>query len=837
MVFFLQESSEKQCSAITIGQQSSCDDSMGDITAQNVHILLEQLPRDNVSDLRNGSNIMENDQTLDGIVPENINNTLEQQLSCDDSLGNNTCSYSVESNSITPIADIDQTDPCFDINSMEIIYVDNNDFLPQYAELKTDCDYSQAGSQSQINIISIEIVNTGEPSLSLEQKSLDSLKKNITESPGSLDSDETFYENISLSPKINDPVYEPSSNDSYSEAPIDTSDNMSVLGEINENIMAENEAEELGRPKRGRKRKFTGQTFKTKKKLQYANKDYYTEKGKYVASKTFLSNYKCSCGKCGNLVSEEKRRHLFDSFYKLANYDAQTGFLAARVQEHPIKRKRNKNSTKRSFTRTYSIDRITVCKDFFINTLRVSSKRINTALNKYRNGDVKDERGVQQGGQNKLSDVVTASIINHIKKFPTYKSHYCRSQTESRYLNYDITERKMYELFRDEHMETKVSFTCHKKIFYDNFNLRRKPRIKDTCSKCDTFNAKQQNVLRENDKEQLVLEHNQHLEEADQARKELKRDFETSKQNESIQTLTYDMEKTLPLPNIPTNLVFYKRQLWLYNEGIHCGNKAYCFIWKEGEAGRGGQEVGSCLKRFIELFLKQNTETLIMWSDSCGGQNRNIKVVLMLKFILSRHPTLKTIYFKYLVPGHSYLPNDSDFSDIEKALKLNQRIYTMQDYINIMKSCRRKNPLIITEMSGSQFFSVGDLEKEIVNRKIDVSKNKISWLKTKVIKLVKEKPFSIFLKYSHDENDEFHEVLLQKNVKRQAPASFKSDLQILWPNGKEISNLKLQDIKSLMPFIPMDAKAFYKNLKGMNFDDDLDGFGNQLDFEPDDEET
>ncbi|CAF4947233.1 unnamed protein product [Pieris macdunnoughi] len=103
------------------------------------------------------------------------------------------------------------------------------------------------------------------------------------------------------------------------------------------------------------------------------------------------------------------------------------------------------------------------------------------------------------------------------------------------------------------------------------------------------------------------------------------------------------MEKTLPLPRIPTNVVFYKRQLWLYNCGVNVSstNEGYCFVWVEGEAGRGAQEVGSCMIKFIKEIMRPNVERLSLWSDSCGGQNRNIKMVLLLKVILASHPTLK----------------------------------------------------------------------------------------------------------------------------------------------------------------------------------------------------
>lgn len=58
-----------------------------------------------------------------------------------------------------------------------------------------------------------------------------------------------------------------------------------------------------------------------------------------------------------------------------------------------------------------------------------------------------------------------------------------------------------------------------------------------------------------------------------------------------------------------------------------------------------------------------------------------------------KKPNSESITFKYLIPGHTYLPNDKDFGDIERALKFNQWIYTPEDYIHIMHMCKKKNPL------------------------------------------------------------------------------------------------------------------------------------------------
>jgi hypothetical protein len=68
-----------------------------------------------------------------------------------------------------------------------------------------------------------------------------------------------------------------------------------------------------------------------------------------------------------------------------------------------------------------------------------------------------------------------------------------------------------------------------------------------------------------------------------------------------------------------------------------------CNVWDEGEAGSDAQEVGSCLVKHVMGTLSNNVKHLILWSDSCSGQNRNIKLTLMLKALLNDHPTLQKI--------------------------------------------------------------------------------------------------------------------------------------------------------------------------------------------------
>lgn len=185
--------------------------------------------------------------------------------------------------------------------------------------------------------------------------------------------------------------------------------------------------------------------------------------------------------------------------------------------------------------------------------------------------------------------------------------------------------------------------------------------------RCDRFKASTSGATSGKQAELLKKEHKEHLDHAYKLRDQMKNDLARAKKDSSVETLTFDLEKTHCLPRLPTSIVYYKRQLNLHNLFF----KGFFYIWLEHEAGRRTQEVESCLKKFIDEHLKPNITELILWADSCGGQNtsRSIKMVVILLHILHTKENLTKITIRFLQPGHTYLPNDSEFGNVECALK------------------------------------------------------------------------------------------------------------------------------------------------------------------------
>lgn len=130
-------------------------------------------------------------------------------------------------------------------------------------------------------------------------------------------------------------------------------------------------------------------------------------------------------------------------------------------------------------------------------------------------------------------------------------------------------------------------------------------------------------------------------------------------------------------------------------------------MWSENVASRGAQEVASCLLKHLNNNLPDEVEAAILYSDSCGGQNRNIKMSLMLKQFLSMHYTLKTITQKFFVPGHSFNSCDRSFAIIERAKKFTDNIFIPDHWMEMVREAKKNEPFFtVIKMYRGDFFFI-----------------------------------------------------------------------------------------------------------------------------------
>ena len=257
-----------------------------------------------------------------------------------------------------------------------------------------------------------------------------------------------------------------------------------------------------------------------------------------------------------------------------------------------------------------------------------------------------------------------------------YQSHYSRKDNQYRnYLPPTLRMSTMYEKYVcncNENDCTPLSIFVFRRIFNTKFNLHFRHPQSDTCQKCDLFNNKIRCLSEGEEKNTVRRDIIIHQEMAEKAKEKMKEDTLDAHTNPNKRVLVFDLQKTLPTPVLSTGIAYYKRQMWTYNLGIHDENlkTGFMYVWSEEQASRGTQEIGSCILEHVFQHIPETVTHLILYSDICGGQNRNIKMSLMLQYILHKSPFLKTIEEKFFVPGHSFSSCDRDFAVIEKAKKI-----------------------------------------------------------------------------------------------------------------------------------------------------------------------
>lgn len=560
---------------------------------------------------------------------------------------------------------------------------------------------------------------------------------------------------------------------------------------------------------------------KVRKIKRNSGKRYCSQTGNIVHEKIF-ENKDCGCrNACTKNYNEEERKNIFEKFWGLADFNKQNVLLHEAVERKIVERRRptNGKGSLRNFSFRYLLSskngKIPVCKKFFLDTFKVSEGRLKRVLNSANVGN--DMRGRMAGSSRQLPEEAKKQVQNHIKSFPIFESHYTRSHNPNRrYLHPDLTIKKMfnlYELHCEENGIKAVNEWTYRKIFKKDFNLHFHQPRKDTCQKCDLLNIKIKASNNEEEKNKLTEEHDVHLRLAESARNSLKQAQEqVSRNSDYYFAFSFDLQKALPYPKLTTSVAYYKRNMYILNFGIHNfhNNNVDMYVWDETIASRGAQEVVSCILKHIKKLRSE--KHIIAYSDMCTGQNRNIKVALMwLKIVQALDNNVEIIDHKFLISGHSFLPNDRDFAVIEMALKKNNLLYVPQDYYKIIKKCRKGNNFILNEMRQEDFVSTKLLEDAIFKRVKNSDGESVNWLRICWMRFVRNEPYKIFYKTSMNENENFK--VLNLLPRRGRPKRFENIvLAPLYKNIRQVTTAKFKDMIDLLRYIPPEHHDFFKSL-------------------------
>lgn len=579
------------------------------------------------------------------------------------------------------------------------------------------------------------------------------------------------------------------------------------------------------RSSRSRKRQRYEWKREAQKKARNFGQTYVTSKGKVVAEKKFSANFECKCRKkCANNIQEALRKTLFKNFWDMGSFQTQNAYLCGLVQQTLPSNRRPRNSSRppkqkiNHYRFQVEGNSVIVCKTFFLNTLQISDGRLTRALNKVMLGKPagSDDRG-RRAPKNKTSVEQMNELLNHINSFPSYQSHYTRAHNPNRrYLAENLNLRTMYNLYLEHCLQENlrpVKEATYRRTFNNSFNLHFHKPSKDTCSKCDSWKVKLEASQNEQERATIKQQHELHLRKAEAARESLKRDKLKAQQEEGFYAFTFDLEKALPFPVISTSLAYYKRNMYVYNLGCHEmeTDLGYMYVWNETIASRGSQEIGSCISKHLQTRAS-TCKHVVAYSDACTGQNRNIKIVLFfMQLVSSEANEIDVIDHKFMVSGHSFLPNDSDYGSVETYAR-NKTIYVPEDWCNIITQCRRHKPFHLTKMFRKDFHSVELLEKAITRRTKNENNQPVNWLKIQWIRVVKEKPYMVL--YKETLSEDFPFACINLKPKKGGRPSLLSNIPTtdLYSETRPVTAAKKKDMLDLLPYIPPIHHDFFRNL-------------------------
>ena len=138
------------------------------------------------------------------------------------------------------------------------------------------------------------------------------------------------------------------------------------------------------------------------------------------------------------------------------------------------------------------------------------------------------------------------------------------------------------------------------------------------------------------------------------------------------------------------------RKLNVYNLTVYDyrNGQGHCNVWSEVDAIRGSNEIASCVFSYLNE-LRNQFKDVILFSDSCGGQNWNKNFLSMLWYALGtmRFRSIEHVFF---VSGHSQNEGDSMHFTIERSSR-NIAVDTPNQWAQQMRSAKRKRPRYIVK--------------------------------------------------------------------------------------------------------------------------------------------
>jgi hypothetical protein len=458
----------------------------------------------------------------------------------------------------------------------------------------------------------------------------------------------------------------------------------------------------------------------------------------------------CQCTRfeCGKKIPNDRREELLKAFNEYNTRKEQDAFLAGLIKPDLVKRRRPRQTPTEAVLREHayqfylptrheegSFIQTPVCRQMFMATFGVTRRRISFIQHGLTATGIPpvDRRGQHKSRPHALSHADIETVHAHIKSLRGRKSHYSLSETRRIYLPDELNISKLYKMYKERNQQSRVSYEIYRRIFNNSYNISFGYPRKDTCSTCDVHVVKLRQLsadiasCKDDNRKTVLLKEKQSIETAKKLHLMKAKQFYDRKRaagikakgSQNFAAFCMDFQKNLPVPNISTGDVYYRRQLSFHSFNIHLlGNSdVWFYTYDETVAKKGSDDVTSMLEHFCTEILPEEVREIEIFCDSCSGQNKNYTVFRFLHYSVHNAKRFDSVKVIFPIRGHSYMECDRDMALINQKA----RAEVPDDWVRVFATAReRPTPFNVMQCNQDLFCKHGEFLSEFYKSKCPV---------------------------------------------------------------------------------------------------------------------
>ncbi|KAK3919940.1 Non-reducing polyketide synthase PKS1 [Frankliniella fusca] len=556
------------------------------------------------------------------------------------------------------------------------------------------------------------------------------------------------------------------------------------------------------------------------KRALYAGEAHVNKKGQFRPAPSM--RVPCACKfKCSTKITEGERHKIFTIYNcTFGCKDKQWAYVRAHSSTVPVTKTTTHHETpQRKVSRKYFLD-VTKENGGVISNVHEHPSHLGWGDSAYKHMNQKtktptsDKRGKHSNRPKKTTAEQRESVKTHINSYLRIPSHYVRSRIQREYVETGLTAAKMFRQYKEWCVsqsipeKNRASRSQYKQIFNFEFNIGFYRPKKDKCQLCALMkNGTRQE--REHFKEAWIS----HFNSKKACYAEQKKAREIVSKKESCAMLSFDLQKVLPCPKSDTSVFFYKNKLSVYNLTVYESRSHIrtCYLWHEGIAKRGANEIGSCLMKALVHQAQEGKTEIYSFSDSCSGQNKNRFIYAMILQVSAIFGV--KIRHCFLTPGHTYNDADSVHARIESATK-GKEIYEFGEWIKEIENAKQNGPAYkVVQIERKDFFDLKELVSK-QNWKINTEGQVIKWNKVRIIET--DGSGEGILAYQYEINGS--KYYLDTNQRRGHPVNLKTfKPKVAYPGNIPLKAKTIDHLRSLCRSLAIPSKyhPFYDNISAV----------------------